>query len=115
MRVEGIPPDAVHASVNNRGFANLTINAAVPPMLAAAFEADIPTPRTAALVYERLDSVAKRQESEAYFSGNSCTVTIHQDQVRIDSDIFDNREPFEMSQSQYRVILDVWSAFLVGL
>ncbi len=114
MRVEGIPPDAIHAYVDKRGFPTLKIDGPVSPLLAAAFEADIQTPSIAALIYERLDEVAKGREPGAYFSGNSCTVTIDQDRVCIENDILDSREPFEMSQSQYRVILDIWSALLVG-
>ncbi len=115
MLIEGISSDTVRACVDKRGFSTLAINAPVSLMLAAAFEADIQTASTAALVYSRLDGVAEGRDLTAQFSGNSCTVRISQGRVSIENDVLEHIEPFEMSTQQYRVILDVWSAFLEGL
>ncbi len=112
MQIEGIGTDDIHAGIDQRGFSILTIDRVTSSMLARAFEADIQTAATAGLVYEYLEDITQGRVTKRSFSGNSCTILMSYDLVRIENDVLEGQESFEMSPSQYRTILDVWSALL---
>ncbi len=114
MKVEGIRAEAIHISWDERGVSTLVIDRAPSPLLAVAFEHDIQTASTAAIVYDRLSCVADGYDSQRSFSGNSCTITISDRGVVISNDILEQEESLEMSVEQYRIILDAWFAYLTA-
>lgn len=112
MWIENLRPQDVHAHRDDLGFPVLTVDFPVPTLLITAFEHDIQTESIAKRIYDILAVTGGDSNDPLVFQGNSCSVTIDQQKVRIQNDIGEDDEVVEMTTDQYRVLLDAWAAHL---